>query len=153
MIKAEQVGRNLELTPWEGADPYVIRPLPGLAGVQITTTYLDGISGKATSEDVVAAMQIAVDGARESAITGRWEPLPEDERVIYRRIERELSLAEAEMVLVPAFFWQTVLGMTGVNSYLLAGGGAAGTVKVLRALAVRSGVLPPRTSPKDSVTD
>ncbi|WP_402843797.1 hypothetical protein [Microbacterium sp. GXS0129] len=145
MITAEKVGRNLHLTV-EGIDePYVVRPLPGAAGLQITDTYLNSMGGDTIG--MAEALQIAFDGARENAITGRWEPLPEAEQSNYRRMGRELSQSEAETVLMPAFFWQTILGIDGVTAYIEGGEGLAGTLKASAALTSRLGTLARRTSP------
>lgn len=150
-VTAEKVGRNLHLT-MEGVDPFVVRPLPGLAGVQITDAYIHAAGGMSAAE-MEAAFIMAVDGARENAITGRWEPVPTDERTNYTRIGKELSQAEAEEILMPAFLWQTTLGLEGVKAYLEAGGGLAGTLKATGALSRRLGLLARQTSPRASATD
>lgn len=150
-VTAEKQGRNLVLT-LEGVDPFMVRPLPGLAGVQITDAYIHAAGGMSAAE-MDDAFRMAVDGARENAITGRWEPLPIEEQANYARIGRELSQAEAEEILMPAFLWQTTLGMDGVNAYLEAGGGLPGTLKATGALSRRLGLLARRTSPKASATD
>lgn len=144
-VTAEQQGRNLVLT-MEGVDPFVVRPLPGLAGVQITDAYLDAAGGISLDE-MDAAFRMAVDGARENAITGRWEPVPVDEQTNYARVGRELSQAEAEQILMPAFLWQSTLGIEGVKAYLGVGGGLAGTLKATAALSRRLGLLARPTSP------
>lgn len=134
----------------EGVDPFVVRPLPGLAGLQITDAFIDTAGGM-SADEMDAAFRMAVDGARENAITGRWEPI--DEQPNYTRIGKELSQAEAEEILMPAFLWQTTLGIEGVNAYLSAGGGLPGTLKAVGALSRRLGILARRTSPKASETD
>src|SRR5687768_2222005 len=97
-VHAEKVGRNLHLR-FEGIEePFVIKPLPGRAGVQITDTYLQAAGG--STADIIAAMQIAVDGGRQNAITGRWEPLPEEEQTNHNRIGNELSQSESESILL-----------------------------------------------------
>lgn len=150
MITAAKDGRNLVLT-MEGVDPFVIRPLPGHAGRQITDTYLNSIAGGATSADLSAACQIAVDGA---VLDGdRWVPRPEAEQTNFNRMGMELSQEESELIIMPAFFWQTVLGMDGVKAYLEGGEGLAGTLKASGALTARLGLLVRRTSPKASATD
>lgn len=151
MITAHKDGRNLVLT-MEGLDPFVIKPLPGRAGVQITDTYLGSLQTDADSAEFLAALLMAVDGAHENAITGRWEPVPEDEQLNYARIGRELSQGEAELIIMPAFFWQTILNMDGVREYIDGGEGLAGTLKASRALSERLGLisrvpLPRPTSP------
>ncbi|MGN7977442.1 hypothetical protein ACTJJ4_07695 [Microbacterium sp. 22195] len=144
MITAEKQGRNLVLT-MEGVDqPFVIRPLPGHAGRQITDTYLATMGGR-PDVDLLAALQMAVDGA---ILDGeRWVPRPEAEQENFNRIGMELSQDESEQILMPAFFWQTILGMDGVRAYIEGGEGLAGTLKASGALSVRLGLLVPRTSP------
>lgn len=147
-VKAEQVGRNLVLT-LEGVEPFVVRPLPGNAGLQVTETYLNGSMGGATPLELAASLMMAVDGARE--IEGVWVPLPAEEQHNYRRIGNELALAEADSILNPAFFWQSVLGIDGVKAYIEGGEGLAGTVKALGALVQRLGRLNrPALPPTDS---
>jgi hypothetical protein len=145
MVTASKDGRNLVLTV-EGLDPYVIRPLPGLAGLQITDTYLKTLGGVRPKE-FTDALIMAVDGARQNAITGVWEPVPSEEQHNYNRFGVELSQSEAEQVIMPAFFWQTVLGMDGVNAYIEGGEGLAGTLKASAALSSRLGLLNRMTSP------
>lgn len=147
MITAEKVGRDLHIR-LEGVDaPFVVRPLPGLAGVQITETYLGTAGGNPTVLDMDAAFRIAVDGGRQNAITGRWEPVPIEQQTNYNRIGLELSQDEAESILMPAFLWQTTLGLDGVKAYIEGGEGLAGTLKATGALFQRLGRLLPRTSP------
>ena len=149
-IKANKVGRDLHIE-MEGVDgAFVIHPLPGRAGVQITNTYLDTFGGDVV--DLLPALQMAVDGARQNAITGRWEPLPEAEQTNFNRIGNELSQQESEDIIMPAFFWQTVLGMDGVRAYIDGGEGLAGTLKATGALSQRLGILARRTSPEASAT-
>jgi hypothetical protein len=146
-VTAEKVGRDLHITV-EGVDgPFVVRPLPGRAGVQITETFLGTAAGGHQTADFTAALMMAVDGARENSITGRWEPVPDDEQTNFNRIGRELSQEESESVLMPAFFWQTVLGIQGVKEYLEGGEGLAGTLKATGALSRRLGLLLRPTSP------
>lgn len=143
MITASKDGRNLVLT-MEGVDqPFVIRPLPGHAGRQITDTYLNSIAGGGA--DLAAALQMAADGA---VLDGdRWVPRPEPEQTNFNRIGMELSQEEAELILMPAFFWQTILGMDGVRAYIEGGEGLSGTLKASGALTARLGLLARRTSP------
>jgi hypothetical protein len=146
-VKASKVGRDLHLS-FEGVDePFVIHPLPGRAGVQITDTYLQVSAGANRAQEMTAALQMAVDGARRNAATGRWEPVPDDEQVNFNRIGDELSQNEAEAILMPAFFWQTVLGLDGVKAYIEGGEGLSGTLKATGALSRRLGLLVQPTSP------
>lgn len=152
-INAEKVGRDLHIT-MDGVDgAFVIHPLPGRAGIAITDTYLTSSAGLTSAEDFSNALIMAVDGARQNAITGVWEPVPEAEQTNYARIGAELSQAESEGILMPAFFWQTILGVEGVNAYIDGGEGLAGTLKAAGALTARLGLLARRTSPKASATD
>ncbi|GGD33080.1 hypothetical protein GCM10010915_11820 [Microbacterium faecale] len=149
-LKAQQVDRDLHLTV-EGAATFVIRPLPGRVGKQITDTYLDGAAGHTDGTDVELALMMAVDGAQWDDETGRYVPLPEEQRTVYNRVSDELRLGEAESILLPAFFWQTILGITGVNAYIEGGEGIAGGVKALWALVARLGVSPLQTSPSSAL--
>jgi hypothetical protein len=151
-VTAEKVGRDLHLKMEGVDDVFVIRPLPGLAGVQITDAYLRAAGGMSAA-DMEAAFIMAVDGARENAITGRWEPPPAEERTNYNRVARELSQSEAEEILMPAYLWQTTLGIDGVNAYLEGGGGLQGTLKATGALSRRLGLLARPTSPAASAKD
>lgn len=151
MITADKVGRDLHIT-MEGVDgAFVIHPLPGRAGLQITETYLQTRAGGML--DMLPAFQMAVDGARQNAITGVWEPLPDDEQTNFNRIGNELSQTESEGIIMPAFFWQTILGMDGVKAYIEAGEGLPGILKATGALSQRLGLLARPTSPRASATD
>lgn len=144
-VTAEKVGRNLHLH-FEGIpEPFVIKPLPGRVGLQITETYLAVSGGENRAQEMTQALQIAADGAVRDG--DRWVPVAESEQTNFNRIGDELSQEEAEQILMPAFFWQTVLGVDGVNAYLGAGGGLAGTLKATGALSRRLGLLVLPTSP------
>jgi hypothetical protein len=146
-IKTEKVGRNLHILV-EGIEaPFVIRPLPGRAGVQITDTYLQSMGGTVSPKDFTDALIIAVDGGVLDSF-GRWVPVPEDQQTNYARIGNELSQAEAETIIMPAFFWQTILGEAGVKAYIEGGEGLGGTLKAAGALTARLGLLTRRTSPR-----
>ncbi|MEJ6554027.1 hypothetical protein PQI51_03190 [Microbacterium esteraromaticum] len=148
MITAHKDGRNLVLTMEGVDDPFVIRPLPGHAGRAITDTYLTSVAGGSTAVDLTAALQMAVDGA---VLNGdRWEPRPDAEQANFNRIGMELSQEESELILMPAFFWQTILGMDGVRAYIEGGEGLAGTLKASGALTARLGLLARRTSPSSA---
>lgn len=151
-LTAEQHGRNLHLTV-EGVDTFVIRPLPGRVGVQITETYLEGATNRASSQEVEEALMIAVDGAVWDETAGRFVPVPEPERAIYNRVSDELRLGEAESVLLPAFFWQTVVGIAGVRAFIEGGEGVAGGIKALWALVARLGISPSKTSHSSALDD
>lgn len=144
-VTATKVGRDLHLQ-FEGVDaPFVIHPLPGRAGLQITDTYLAISGGENRAQDLTQALQIAVDGAVRDG--DRWVPVPDDQQTNFNRIGEELSQDEAESILMPAFFWQTILGMDGVKAYLEGGEGLSGTLKATGALSRRLGLLVRPTSP------
>lgn len=149
-VSAEKVGRNLHLT-FEGvAEPFIIKPLPGRAGLQVTDTYLAVAGGENHAQALTEALQMSVDGARRDG--DRWVPLPEGEQPNFNRIGDELSQGEAEAILMPAFFWQTILGMDGVKAYIEGGEGLAGTLKATGALSRRLGIFVRPTSPVESET-
>jgi hypothetical protein len=150
MVTASEVGRDLHLTV-EGVAPYIVRPLPGRIGEQITSTYLDAATGRATTEDMTDAFRMALDGAVKDC--DRYVPLPESEQHNYNRLQDELRTAEAESVLMPAFLWQTVLGLPGVTAFIQGGEGVAGGVKALWALTARLGISPSRTSPHSALDE
>ena len=136
-ITTSRDGRNL-LIHVEGIDdPFVAKPLPGRAGVQITETFLHTSVGAADIPDLEAAMIMAVDGGTLNPDTGLWEPVPVEQQTTYSRVLNELSQAEAESVLMPAFFWQTALGSDGVKAYVEGGEGLAGTLRATQALTAR----------------
>ena len=138
-VTAEKVGRNLHLK-FEGVEePFIIKPLPGRAGIAITDTYLAITGGENRAQDLTQALQIAVDGAVRDG--DRWVPVPEDQQTNFNRIGDELSQDEAESILMPAFFWQTILGMDGVKAYLEGGEGLSGTLRATGALSRRLGLL------------
>ena len=144
-VTAEKVGRSLHLK-FEGVEePFIVKPLPGRAGLQITDTYLAISGGENRAQDLTQALQIAVDGAVRDG--DRWVPVPDDQQTNFNRIGEELSQDEAESILMPAFFWQTILGMDGVKAYLEGGEGLSGTLKATGALSRRLGLLVRPTSP------
>lgn len=152
MITATQEGRNLHLHV-EGLDPFIVRPLPGNAGMQVTDTYLKMATGTGNQVDVTLALVMALDGARLNEGTNLWEPVPETERDNSNRIGTELSAAEMEDVSMAAFFWQTILGPAGVNTYLENGGGVGGHTKAMWALVTRLGLSPLLTSPSSALDE
>lgn len=138
-VTAEKVGRSLHLK-FEGVEePFIVKPLPGRAGLQITDTYLAISGGENRAQDLTQALQIAVDGAVRDG--DRWVPVPDDQQTNFNRIGEELSQDEAEAILMPAFFWQTILGMDGVKAYLEGGEGLSGTLRATSALSRRLGFL------------
>lgn len=148
-ITASQQGRDLHLRI-EGIEaPFIIHPLPGRAGLQITDTYLNGAVGETSNEEITDALAIAMDGAVKDG--DLWVPVPEEDRINSNRVGDELSLTETEHIAQCAFFWQTVLGVTGVNAYIEDGGGIAGGSKALWALVMRLGLSPTKTSPSSAL--
>lgn len=145
-ITATQEGRNLHIHV-DGLDPFVIKPLPGGAGLQLTETYLETAVGRSDNLSTAKALAMAVDGAQLDSTTGLWEP--SDERANRDRIE-QLSLGEQEDVTMAALFWQTILNMAGVNIYL-SEGGVGGHTKAMRALVQRLGLSPLLTSPSSAL--
>ncbi len=150
MVTASEHGRDLHLTV-EGVAPYIVRPLPGRIGEQITSTYLLAAIGRATTEEMTDAFRMALDGGEKDG--DRYVPLPEAEQHNYNRLQDELRTAEAESILMPAFLWQTVLGLSGVTAFIEGGEGVAGGVKALWALTARLGASPSRTSPHSALDD
>ena len=152
MVTATQEGRNLHLHV-EGLEPFVVKPLPGLAGMQITDTYLDTATGRGNQIEATLALVMALDGAVHNPETDLWEPPPEEQRANSNRVGLELSTAETEDVSMAAFFWQTILGAAGVNTYLESGGGIGGHTKAMWALVQRLGLSPLLTSPSTALED
>lgn len=150
MITAQQDGRNLRLTV-EGIDePFIIRPIPGNAGHQITEVYIRTLARAAEPSDMALALAIALDGAQRTE-SGGWAPVPPEERVNSLRLGDEVSAAEGEDISMAAFFWQTILNVAGVNAYLSAGGGVGGLEKATWALVHRLGLSPETTSPSSAL--
>lgn len=146
-VTAAQVGRDLHLTVEGVADPFVIAPLPGRVGKTLTDKYIEcSAGGDATGMEEL--LMISVDGG---TVGDDGTLIPHTDLPNYQRIGEELSLAEAQDVLLPAFFWQTILGIRGVNIYLEAGGGDAGGVKALWALLEAMAISPSRTSPSSAL--
>jgi hypothetical protein len=147
-ISVSKVGRDLHIHMEGVKEPFIIHPLPARAGIQVTDAYLNST---VNPQALIEALQIAVDGGVKGD-DGVWVPLPEEQQTNYNRIGDELSQEEGNDVIMPAFFWQTVLGMDGVNEYIKAGEGLAGTLKATGALSARLGRLVQPTSPAESKT-
>ena len=149
MITAATEGRNLRLTV-EGIDaPFIIKPLPGNAGYQLTDTFLRTNVGQATPDEMSEALAMALDGGVKDG--ARWMPVPDAHRVNSRRLGDEVSLGEAEDIAMAALMWQTVLQDTGVNIYLSSGGGVEGLSKATGALVARMGLSSQLTSPSSAL--
>lgn len=150
-LNATQEGRNLHLT-LEGCDPFIVRPLPGAAGQQITETYLLGSIQQASQGELTEALIMALDGAVLDETAGRWVPVPVEERVNSKRAGEQLSLGELDLVMNAAFFWQTILNTEGVSLFL-SGEGVEGHLKAMRALVARLGLSHLMTSPSSVSAD
>lgn len=134
-----QQGRNLRIDVDGIDEPFIISPLPGFAGELATELFLQVTARKIPADDLEIVWQLAVDGVDEQDNTILGGP-------IYTRIGRTLSLSEAEAVLIPAFYWQTTLGIEGVNAFVSGGEGLAGAKKALELLIWTLGISPTQTS-------
>ncbi|WP_213816180.1 hypothetical protein [Glaciihabitans sp. dw_435] len=114
--------RNLVLRLSGVDEPFVIPPLPGRRGKELTETYLKIASG--------IISPVGMDGVLAEAVGSE----------VQARLDEELSLAEQQSILMPAFLWQTVLGMDGVNTFLSGGEGLAGAKKGLELLLLSLGL-------------
>lgn len=151
-ITATQEGRNLHLTV-EGCEPFVVKPLGGYAGHQITQTYLLGAIQQADAAEMTEALVMALDGATLDPDTGRWVPVAPEERVNSNRAGAELSLGELDQVTNAAFYWQTILHTEGLQIFLSDEGGVEGHLKAMRALVARLGLSHLMTSPSSVSAD
>lgn len=151
-LTATQEGRNLHLT-LDGCEPFVVKPLGGHAGHQITQTYLLGAIQQADALEVTEALVMALDGATQDPATGRWVPVAPEERTNSNRAGAELSLGELDQVTMAAFFWQTILHTEGLQIFLSDAGGVAGHTKAMRALVARLGLSHLMTSPSSVSAD
>ena len=146
MASFTQQGRDLHITIEGVDDPFVIRPLPGRRGQQLTEYFLriaaqqplDGLPD--APPDMATVLNWAVNGVDEN---GDWITDGENSQ----RVFNVLTLTEGEDVLLPAFYWSSVLGIKGVEEYFAAGGGMAGGVKALGSLTMILGISPLVTSP------
>lgn len=135
---AVEVGRNLHITV-EGIDePYVIAPLPGFAGERATELFLSIAARQVAPEQLLEVWQLAVDGVKDDDTTVVDGPN-------FRRIGRELRLVEQDSVVQAAFYWQTAVGIDGVNALLSGGAGLAGAKKALELLIWTLGISPTQT--------
>jgi hypothetical protein len=146
MISAAVQGRDLAITV-EGSETFVVAPLPGRQGEHLTNLYLLTM----TRELPAATMNDVLDGGvwvMDGEPLERWvegadlKPKPEAERHVLNQMRDSISQTEQQDVLHAAFFWQTVLGLDGVQAYIQAGGGLAAGVKTLRFLVSTLGVSP-----------
>lgn len=145
MTSASQSGRELIITV-AGVDDFVIRPLPGRRGKELTDLFLRMAAQQGMPEGITMEQVLAwsVNGVDEN---GKWITTgPNSER-----LETTTTLKEAEDVYNAAFYWSTVLGIDGVNVYLVNGGGLTGSVKALGALTLTLGISPSMTSPSSAL--
>ena len=122
-------GRNLVITIDGVEEPFIIAPLGGRRGQALTDAFLSITVrlSPATGMDAVLAEAVG--------------------EAVYERVQEELSLSEAESILLPAFYWQTVLGIEGVTAYFTGGEGMAGAKKALLLLTMSLGISPTQTAP------
>lgn len=133
IVTAELSGRNLAIRIAGIDEPFIIEPLSGRRGQELTNTFINitaGVSAGAGMEGLLA------------------EAVGAD---VYERVQTELSLSEAEGVLLPAFYWQTVLGVDGVNAFISGGEGMAGAKKALQLLVLTLGISPTTTAPSTAL--
>ncbi|WP_141898657.1 hypothetical protein [Paramicrobacterium agarici] len=126
-MTAEQVGRDLHLTVEGAGEAFVVSPLPGWAGMELTQQYLGIATGNIAPDSMETLLMHAADGVTPDR---EWV----ENGPVYTDMQNRLSLAEAQDVLIPAMLWQTVLGIKGVRLYLDEGGGDKGGVKALWSL-------------------
>ncbi|MFF1875905.1 hypothetical protein, partial [Kitasatospora herbaricolor] len=144
MASFTQQGRDLHILIEGVDDPFVIRPLPGRRGQQLTDYFLKiasqlPLEGPDAPEDMETILNWAVNGVDEN---GDWITAGENSRRVYNT----LTLEEGQDVMLPAFYWSTVLGLKGVEEYFSVGG-MAGGVKAMGSLALTLGISPLVTSP------
>lgn len=135
MISAQLQGRRLVLSVWENdendtapiVEPFLVDPMNGKTGRQLSQRYLFAIEGLAEliEEGSVADDMIAAFG-RENA----------------ERADEELTTAEGELLMQAAYFWQSVGGMDAVRELLAvqddgSQGGEAGMGKALAVFRLR----------------
>jgi hypothetical protein len=132
-VTATTKGRDLVLQVDFIDEPFVITPLGGRAGQELTDRFLNIAAGKLPPLGMDAVLAGAVGPA------------------IYERVREQLTLNEAESVLLPAFYWQTVLGIDGVNAFISGGEGMAGAKKGLELLLLTLGISPTQTGPSGAL--
>lgn len=138
-MKATQVGRNLRLEI-EGLESITVQPLKAKHGLMLTQGFTE-YATKGISNELWEGMLLgALDGFDEND-----EPIRDGTNYAY--LQENATLAEGEQILHAAFYWQTILGMDGVNAYLDEGGGVGGALKVMSALLFRLGLSHLTTSP------
>lgn len=144
MINASQEGRDLHITVAGVDGAFVIRPLPGVKGEQLTETFIRIAAKQLEPTGMETLLMHAADGVDEN---GEWI----EDGPVYTRVKNTLTLSEGEDVLLPALYWHTVLGIEGVWDYIKAGGGMAGGVKALSSLISTLGISPTQTAPSSAL--
>jgi len=133
MITATAQGRDLHIRVGGIDEPFVVAPLPGVKGQALTNTFIN-----------IAAGVLSPEGMEPLLLEAAGE-------ATYERVQNELSLSEGESVLIPALYWQTVLGIDGVNAYIAGGEGLAGSKKALELLVLTLGISPTTTAPSSAL--
>ena len=133
MINATLQGRNLAIHMDGIEEDFIIPPLNGRKGQDLTNRFINIAAGKLSPEGTDQMMRDAVGDAA------------------YERVQDELSLSEGESILLPALYWQTVLGLDGVNAYISGGEGIAGAKKALELLIWTLGISPTQTAPSGAL--
>lgn len=128
-MHASKVGRDLHLSV-QGLDPFVIKPLNGRRGLELSNLWLDIALGIDVGLGAGAALFRAVDGVGPD---GEWI----ERGPIATRMESELSLEEGYVAMHAALIWQTILGMPGVEKFIADGGGHDANLKAYRELTSR----------------
>jgi hypothetical protein len=144
MNKYEQVGRDLHITLTDVDEPFIIKPLPGYAGEHLTRSFIEIAAQQALPEGLVDVWQMSVDGVLPGE-TSDGNPIPIVDGPNYSRVKNTLSLSEGEAVVVPAFYWQTTLGIEGIKAFTSGGEGLAGSKKALELLIWTLGISPTQT--------
>lgn len=144
-VTAAQAGRNLVLTI-DGVEPFIISPLPGFAGEQATEAFIQIAARLRPAEDLAEVWQMVLDGVNDDGT-------PVLDGPNWTRVKKTLSLHEGEDVIHPAFYWQTTLGIDGVNEFIESGGGLAGAKKVLERLILTLGISPMQTGRSTALDD
>lgn len=142
-VTAAQKGRNLILT-LEGVEPFEIAPLPALVGEQATDQFIRICAQEESKDGLEVLFQQAVDGVDDDLNPILGGPN-------WTRIKRTLSMAEGEEIIVPALYWQTTLGIEGVNAFIEGGGGMPGAKKALELLIWTLGISPTLTAPSSAL--
>jgi hypothetical protein len=126
-------GRSLAIHIDGIDDPFIIPPLGGRRGQALTNLFIEIVAGQRSGSEMEAVLEEATSAA------------------VYERVQDELSLSEGQSVLLPAFYWQTVLGLDGVTAYMSGGEGMAGAKKALQLLVLSLGISPTQTAPSTAL--